>query len=110
MRSHLAFFVLLLLPAPALRQDTPMFRANFEHIGVYGAFRSSPASNGNFKPTGASFLLAPLNGLVYVGSMDKNLFAVDQQTSGSSGSLLPKVRWYLLRRWRGGLFISLWWI
>jgi outer membrane protein assembly factor BamB len=33
----------------------------------------------NFKPTGASFLLPPLRP-VHVGSMDKNLYAVDQQT------------------------------
>jgi len=38
------------------------------------------------------------NGLVYVGSMDQNLYAVDQQPTRSSGSLLPKVRRYLLRR------------
>jgi eukaryotic-like serine/threonine-protein kinase len=79
----LAFFVLLLLPVPALCQDTPMFRASLEHTGVYSAAAVPMFTGVKWKfQTNGRVISSPAveDGLVYVGSMDKNLYAVDQQT------------------------------
>jgi hypothetical protein len=84
MRSDLAFFVRLLLPMPALCQDTPPFRANLDHTGVYGAAGVPMFTGVKWKfQTNGRVISSPSveNGLAYVGSMDKNLYAVDQQTA-----------------------------
>ena len=83
MKSYLVSLVLLLLPLPTLSQDAPMFRANLEHTGVYSGAGVPKFSSVKWKfQTGGGVISSPAveNGLGYVGSTDKNLCAVDQQT------------------------------
>jgi outer membrane protein assembly factor BamB len=60
-----------------------MFRANLEHTGVYSGAGVPKLGGVKWKfQTGGRVISSPPveNGLVYVGSTDKNLYAVDQQT------------------------------
>jgi eukaryotic-like serine/threonine-protein kinase len=83
MKTILAFIALLFLPLPTLSQDAPTFRANLEHTGVYSA-PGVPKFSGvkwKFQTAGRVISSAAVeNGLVYVGSTDKNFYAIDQQT------------------------------
>ena len=83
MKTILAFVALLFLPLPTLSQDAPTFRANLEHTGVYSA-PGVPKFSGvkwKFQTAGRVISSAAVeNGLVYVGSTDKNFYAIDQQT------------------------------
>ena len=61
-------------------QDVPMFRGNLQHTGVYSA-AGAPRLNGikwKFQ-TGGRVISSPavMNGVVYAGSTDGNLYAVD---------------------------------
>jgi outer membrane protein assembly factor BamB len=83
MKTILAFVALLFLALPTLSQDAPMFRGNLEHTGVYSA-AGIPKFNGvewKFHTSGR-VISSPVveGGLVYVGSTDKNFYAIDQQT------------------------------
>jgi eukaryotic-like serine/threonine-protein kinase len=60
-----------------------MFRASLEHTGVYSAAAVPMFTGVKWKfQTNGRVISSPAvaNGLVYVGSMDQNLYAVDQQT------------------------------
>jgi eukaryotic-like serine/threonine-protein kinase len=66
-----------------LAQDSPMFRNDLAHSGIY-ASAGAPKFNGvkwTFHTHG-EVISSPaiLNGVVYVGSNDGNLYAIDQQT------------------------------
>ena len=59
---------------PALCQDTPMFRANLDHTGVYSGVPMFTGVKWTFQTNGRVISSPAVeNGLVYVGSMDKNL-------------------------------------
>jgi hypothetical protein len=85
MKTYLASLVLALVlcPLPTLGQDAAMFRGNPEHTGVYSAAGVPKFSGVKWKfQTSGRVISSPAveNGVVYVGSTDKNMYAVDQQT------------------------------
>src|SRR6185312_16375226 len=68
---------------PGFCQDAPMFRGNPAHTGVYQAAGISKFSKVKWKfHTDGSVFSSPavVNGVVYIGSGDGNLYAVDQGT------------------------------
>ena len=89
-RTSFALMALAGLGILAFAQDTPMFRGDLVHSGVYAA-KGAPSLHGvkwSFHTEG-EVISSPaiVAGVVYVGSTDGNLYAIDQQ----SGAL----RWKL---------------
>lgn len=86
MRTLIGFVVALLIPMPAFCQDAATFRGNLVHTGVYSA-SGVPKLNGvkwKFHTDGRVVSSpAVANGMVYFGSTDQNLNALDLE----SGSL-----------------------
>ncbi len=78
-----ALFLCLLSTISSLAQDAPMFRGNLQHTGTYNA-AGVPKLNGikwKFHTDGRVISSpAVVNGVVYVGSTDGNLYAVDAAT------------------------------
>jgi len=75
---------------PSLGQDPPMFRGNLEHTGEYDAAGVTKLKGIKWKfHTGGRVISSPAiaNGVVFVGSTDSNLYAID----AASGSLKWKV-------------------
>jgi outer membrane protein assembly factor BamB len=78
-----AFVPFLLLCACGLAQDTPMFRGNPQHTGVYNAPGAPQFHQLKWKfKTGGHVYSSPaaVGGILYFGSTDHNLYAVDQET------------------------------
>lgn len=73
----------LLLALPAGGQDASMFRGNLAHTGIYpgAGVQKLQGIKWKFK-TGGRVISSPAvaNGMVFVGSTDKNLYAVDLAT------------------------------
>jgi hypothetical protein len=70
----------------ALAQDAPMFRGNLQHTGVYQGSGLPTLSGVKWKfHTSGQVISSPavINGIVYFGSTDGNLYAVD----AASGTL-----------------------
>jgi outer membrane protein assembly factor BamB len=85
MNAYRAAFVLLLC-LPACSQDAAMFRGNPQHNGVYSAAGVPQFSKVKWKfHTNGRVYSSPavVGGIVYAGSGDGNLYAVD----GESGTL-----------------------
>ena len=59
-----------------------MFRANPEHTGVYGNAGIEPGNTELWRFVTGGIVSSPAvaNGIVYVGSEDKNLYAIDVAT------------------------------
>jgi eukaryotic-like serine/threonine-protein kinase len=77
------FLLLLVLCAPASCDDATMFRGNPQHTGVYG--RSAVQRFNRIKwrfHTDGRVISSPAvsNGIVYVGSADGNLYAIDRES------------------------------
>jgi PQQ-like domain len=76
-------FAALLVCYTGAAQNLPMFRGGLEHSGVYQgtAPRQSPAVKWQFQ-TGGYVISSPAvtGGMVYVGSMDQHLYALDRET------------------------------
>jgi outer membrane protein assembly factor BamB len=72
-----------LLAIPVCGQEVPMFRGNLAHTGVYDAagVRKFNRVAWRFKTDG-KVISSPIvaNGIVFAGSTDQNLYAVDQLT------------------------------
>ena len=86
---------MLLLSLPALASDAGTFRADLQHTGVYG----SPAltHNGRVKwkfHTKGEVVSSPAlaGSLVYIGSTDGNLYAVDRDSGEQKWSFKTKGR------------------
>ena len=87
--GHFLFLLLFLIVSllffpivPASAEDA-QFRANPEHTGVYGNGGIVPGNTELWRfATGAGVYSSPAvaNGIVYVGSEDKNLYAIDAVT------------------------------
>jgi len=80
-RAYLLVGLLVLCPFSAPAQDT--FHGNVARTGVYAS--SGPAQLGGVKwtfKTGGPIVGSPsvAGGIVYIGSFDGNLYAVDQET------------------------------
>ena len=78
--GSIVLFAAIGLCCPVLAQDAPMFRGNLQHIGVYYG-PAVVALNGikwKFHTSGRVISSpAVVSGVVYVGSTDSNLHAVD---------------------------------
>lgn len=81
---HLASTVLaLFLALPIFATDAPMFRGNAQHSGVYDAAGIPQLTKVKWKfHTAGRIISSPavVSGVVYFGSTDKNLYAVDIET------------------------------
>lgn len=78
----------LLVSFTGYAQNLPMFRGGLDHSGVYAgaAPRRAPAVKWQFHTWGYVISSPAVTaGLVYAGSMDQNLYAVDRETG--------KVKW-----------------
>ncbi len=88
MKSCLTGIVLVVVAYACLAraQDAPMFRGNLNHSGVYSAAGAPKFNDIKWKfHTAGRVIASPavVNGVVYVGSTDGNLYAVD----AASGTL-----------------------
>jgi eukaryotic-like serine/threonine-protein kinase len=86
---------ILLSCSCAFTQDTPAFRNNLAHSGIYAA-TGVPKLNGiqwTFATHG-EVISSPaiVNGVVYVGSNDGNLYAIDQQTGSQKWKFPTEAR------------------
>jgi len=74
-------------------QDAPMFRGNLEHTGVYDAAGLSKFNTIKWKfHTGGRVIGSPavVNGVVYVGSTDGNLYAIDAESGAQRWKFTTK--------------------
>jgi outer membrane protein assembly factor BamB len=86
-----AFFFCL----PAVAQDSPMFRGNLAHTGVYDAVGVPKFSRIKWKfQTGGQVIASPAvtNGVAYIASTDGNLYSVDLETGVQKWKLALGVR------------------
>lgn len=75
--------VALLFSLPAISQDAGMFRGDLQHTGVYKAAGVPHLTGIQWKfQTNGRVISSPAiaNGIAYVGSTDKNLYAIDLQS------------------------------
>ena len=81
--SCIILFLFIMALTPSAAAADTMFRANPEHTGVYDNGGIVPTNNESWRfKTGADVYSSPAvsNGIVYVGSEDKNLYAIDAVT------------------------------
>ena len=82
-RCCIIFLLLIIALTPSAIAADTMFRANAEHTGVFdnGGIVTTNTELWRFK-TGGSVLSSPAvsNGVVYVGCLDNNLYAIDAVT------------------------------
>jgi eukaryotic-like serine/threonine-protein kinase len=93
--KHLVLLAALLIPSPAVSQDAAMFRGNLQHTGVYDAFGVPQFSKIKWKfHTAGRVISSPAvaNGMVYAGSTDGNLYAVDLESGAQKWKFETKVR------------------
>ena len=87
--------VTALLPAYLAAEDSPMFRGNLQHTGIYDA-TGVPRFNQikwTFHTSGRVISSpAVSNGMIYVGSTDGNLYAVDLESGAQKWKFETKVR------------------
>ncbi|HMI54432.1 MAG TPA: PQQ-binding-like beta-propeller repeat protein [Candidatus Saccharimonadales bacterium] len=77
---NLTLLTALVLAAPAMATDAPMFRGNLEHTGTYAGSGVAQFSKVKWKfQTKGSVISSPaiVAGVAYFGSVDGNLYAVD---------------------------------
>ncbi len=83
-KTHMLMTALTcLMSFPGFGEDAATFRGNLEHTGVYEASGIPSLTGIRWKfQTGGPVVSSPAvtDGLVFVGSMDKNLYAVDRAT------------------------------
>lgn len=81
-RFCLAAIFLAIIPYFVLAQDSPMFRGNLQHTGVYNAAGPPRLSGRKWTfHTNGRVISSPavVGGVAYVGSTDCNLYAIDLQ-------------------------------
>jgi outer membrane protein assembly factor BamB len=92
---QLCLFGALLFCLPAFAQDSPMFRGNLAHTGVYDASGVPKFSKIKWKfQTGGQVISSPAiaNGTAYVAGTDGNLYAVDLESGAQKWKLGLGVR------------------
>src|SRR5512146_1658457 len=80
MKRLLISSLLALCSLSSMAQDAPMFRGNLQHSGVYNAPGIAKLTGVKWKfHTSGRVISSPavVNGVVYVGSTDCNLYAID---------------------------------
>jgi outer membrane protein assembly factor BamB len=93
--KRLAAFVAAFWVIAGVSQETPMFRGNLAHTGVYDAAGVPKLTGLKWKfHAGGLILSSPAiaNGLVYVGSTDGNLYAVDVKSGVMKWKYKTKAR------------------
>lgn len=81
--NYLNLITMLVLCGSALGQDAPMFRSNLQHTGVYKAAGVPSFTKVKWKfRTDGLVMSSPavVDGTVYVGSTDHNLYAINGET------------------------------
>ena len=89
------FLLAALLGLTALAQDAAMFRGNLAHTGVYAATGVPRFSRVKWKfHTDGQVISSPAvaNGMVFFGSTDGNLYAVDLESGTQKWKLSTGVR------------------
>lgn len=92
--SIAALFPILLLCATMRADDTPMFRNDAAHSGIYsGGVPQLHRIRWSFH-TGGEVVSSPavVNGVVYVGSNDGHLYAIDAKTGAQKWLFAAKAR------------------
>jgi outer membrane protein assembly factor BamB len=90
-----AALLVVIICLPAVSQDVAMFRGNLQHTGIYEAAGVPQFSKIKWKfHTGGRLISSPAvaNGMVYVGSTDGNLYAVDLESGTQKWKFETKVR------------------
>src|SRR5690349_11113639 len=85
----------LLFSLHAIAQDSPMFRGNLAHTGVYDAVGVPKFNRIKWKfQTGGQVIASPAvsNGAAYIASTDGNLYSVDLDTGAQKWKLALGVR------------------
>ncbi len=75
--------LILLIPLASLSQDAPMFRGDLQHTGVYNSAGFAKLDGVKWKfHTSGRVISSPavVKGVVYAGSTDCNLYAIDADT------------------------------
>jgi eukaryotic-like serine/threonine-protein kinase len=93
--KHVPLLAALLICLRAVSQDAAMFRGNLQHTGIYDAAGVPQFSGIKWKfHTDGRVISSPAvaNGLVYVGSTDGNLYAVDLESGTQKWKFETKVR------------------
>jgi eukaryotic-like serine/threonine-protein kinase len=93
--KHLPLLAALLIGWPAFSQDSAMFRGNLQHTGVYDAAGVPRFSKIKWKfHTGGRVISSPAvaNGVVYAGSTDGNVYAVDLDSGAQKWKFEIKAR------------------
>ncbi len=83
MRRSLILIVLLSLPLALFGEDSPGFRGNAEHPGVYDTAPLAKFTQVKWKFKTRGLVVsspAVVNGMLFVGSADHNLYAIDIAT------------------------------
>ena len=94
-RRRVALLVAFWIAAAAFSQDTPMFRNDLAHTGVYNAVGVPRLTGLKWKfHTGGLIVSSPAvaNGLAYVGSTDGYLYAVDIKSGAMQWKFATKAR------------------
>src|SRR6185437_3179020 len=77
---HLRLFLILAVCMPAFSNDASMFRGDAAHSGIYGAAAAPKSATLKWKfQTRSAVMSSPavVAGILYVGSNDHNLYALD---------------------------------
>lgn len=93
--SFVSVAVTLFLSLPAFSADATMFRGNPQHTGVYSAARVPVFNKIKWKfHTGGMVISSPavVGGIVYIGSTDGNLYAVDRDSGAQKWKFDAKSR------------------
>jgi outer membrane protein assembly factor BamB len=87
--------ILILCSLPSISQNSPMFRGNPQHTGVYEAAGVAKFSDVKWKFHARGMLIGSptvVSGTIYVGSDDGNLYALDANTGAQRWKLEVKSR------------------
>ena len=85
----------LCLGMPSFSEDAPMFRGNPQHAGVYEAAGPTKFSKVKWKFHTDGMVIgspAAVQGVIYVGSTDGNLYAIDSETGKQKWKFQAKSR------------------
>jgi len=93
--GRLTLLGVLLLSTPVLAQDSPMFRGDLAHTGVYAARGVPKFGKVKWKfQTGGPVISSPavVDGTAYIASTDGSLYAVDLESGAQKWKLALGVR------------------
>ena len=105
MRSLLFLLAVGFSRSSAIAEDSPSFRGNPDHPGIYDSkpIHAAPGVKWKFA-TKSQVLASPavVNGVLYIGSADHRLYAIDTETGTKKWEFKAEGRYRLFaccRRW-----------